>query len=240
MGKTKIDFNYLEEAEKYLQLLDKKETLQEFVNLLNISTSHNQIVSELTSAIDILNYMIYGENELSKLESYYKILNAYNYQIVDTIKMYLAIYRRNNLRDFYNTLKTSTVKELHDRYVSQYKAIESEEIEREYQTIVTELKVKEYDNGEFSITVPKSTKAIVEEGKALHHCVGVYVDKVLRREDMIYFLRKNKDVPYITIEVKNKKVTQIEGDMNNRVIGKNTPEYHAIVEWANLNKFTIL
>lgn len=240
MGKTKIDFNYLKEEEKYLQLLDKKETLQEFVNLLNINTSYNQIVSELTSAIDILNYMVYGENKLSKLESYCKILNADNYQIVDTIKMYLAIYRGNNLRDFYNTLKTSTVKELHDKYVSQYKAIESEEIEREYQTIVTELKVKEYDNGEFSITVPKSTKAIVEEGKALHHCVGVYVDKVLRREDMIYFLRKNKDVPYITIEVKNKKVTQIEGDMNNRVIGKNTPEYHAIVEWANLNKFTIL
>lgn len=240
MGETKIDFNYLEETEKYLQLLEKKETLQKFVNLLNISTSYNQIVSEFTSAIDVLNYIVYGESELSKLEIYHHILNAYNYQIIDTIKMYYTIYRGNNLRDFYNTLKTSTVKELHDRYVSQYKAITDAETEREYQNVIHELNVQEYDNGVFSITIPKTTEDIINEGKALHHCVGVYVDKVVRREDMIYFLRKDKDVPYVTIEVKDKKVTQIEGDMNNRFIGKNTPEYEAIKEWARINKFTLL
>lgn len=240
IGKTKINFNYLSETEKYLQILDKKETLQEFVNLLNISTSYNQIVSELTSAIDILNYIVYGENELSKLEIYHSILNAYNYQVIDTIKMYYAIYRGNNLRDFYNTLKTSTVKELHERYVSQYKAITDEATENEYQNVIRKLNVQEYDNGEFSITIPKSTKAIIEEGKALHHCVGVYVDKVLRKEDMIYFLRKDKNIPYITIEVKDRKVTQIEGDMNNRIISNSTPEYRTIEEWARLNKFTLL
>lgn len=240
MNNSKIDFNYLEETEKYLQILDKKETLQEFVNLLNISTSYNQIVSELTFAIDILNYIVYGDNELSKLEIYHSILNAYNYQVIDTIKMYYTIYRGNNLRDFYNTLKTSTVKELHERYVSQYKAITNAETEREYQNVIRELNVQEYDNGEFSIIIPKSTKAIIEEGKALHHCVGVYVDKVLRREDMIYFLRRDKNIPYITIEVKDRKVTQIEGDMNNRIIGKNTPEYKTIEEWSRLNKFTLL
>lgn len=240
MSNSKINFNYLEEIEKYLQILDKKETLQEFVNLLNISTSYNQIVSELTSAIDILNYIVYGDNELSKLEIYHSILNAYNYQVIDTIKMYYTIYRGNNLRDFYNTLKTSTVKELHERYVSQYKAITDEATENEYQNVIHELGVQEYDSGEFSITIPKSTKAIIEEGKALHHCVGVYVDKVLRREDMIYFLRRDKNIPYVTIEVKDRKITQIEGDMNNRIIGKSTPEYRTIEEWARLNRFEVL
>lgn len=57
---------------------------------------------------------------------------------------------------------------------------------------------------------------------------------------MIYFLRKDREVPYITIEVKDKKVTQIEGDMNNRFIGKDTPEYNTIKEWAKINKFTLL
>ena len=100
--------------------------------------------------------------------------------------------------------------------------------------------MQEYDNGEFSITIPKTTQDIINEGKALHHCVGVYVDKVIRREDMIYFLRKDREVPYVTIEVKDKKVTQVEGDMNNRFISKGSPEYEAIKEWAALNKFGIL
>ena len=68
----------------------------------------------------------------------------------------------------------------------------------------------------------------------------IYVDKVIRREDMIYFLRKDRNVPYVTIEVKDKKVTQIEGDMNNRFISKGSPEYEAIKELAALNKFGIL
>lgn len=57
---------------------------------------------------------------------------------------------------------------------------------------------------------------------------------------MIYFLRKDINTPYVTIEVKDKKVTQIEGDMNNRFISKGSPEYEAIKEWAKINKFTLL
>lgn len=56
----------------------------------------------------------------------------------------------------------------------------------------------------------------------------------------INFLRKDRNVPYVTIEVKDKKVTQVEGDMNNRFISKGSPEYEAIKEWAALNKFGIL
>ena len=119
-------------------------------------------------------------------------------------------------------------------------AITGAKIEQEYQEVISRLNVQEYDNGEFSITIPKTTQDIINEGKALHHCVGVYVDKVIRREDMIYFLRKDRNVPYVTIEVKDKKVTQIEGDMNNRFISKGSPEYEAIKEWARINKFTLL
>lgn len=68
----------------------------------------------------------------------------------------------------------------------------------------------------------------------------MYVDKVIRREDMIYFLRKDRNVPYVTIEVKDKKVTQIEGGLDNRYISKDSEEYKAIQEWARINKFTLL
>ena len=232
-----MEFLYKPDIEKYISIFEGP---NEFTGLLNITTSYNQIVSELETAKNILNYHVFGNEELSPMELYERFKDVHSYYINDTIKMYKVINRDKTLKDFYDTLKTTTIEELHEKYKLIYKAVTDAKIEQEYQEVISQLNVQEYDNGEFSITIPKTTQDIINEGKALHHCVGVYVDKVVRREDMIYFLRKDKNTPYITIEVKDKKVTQIEGDMNNRFIGKNTPEYEAIKEWARINKFTLL
>ena len=237
---SKMEFLYKPEIERYTDILDSIDSVKDFTNLLNITTSYNQIVSELESAKNILNYHIFGNEELSPLALHERLKNINSYYINDTIKMFKVINRDKTLKDFYNTLKTTTMEELHNKYQLVYQAITNAKIEQEYQEVVSQLNVQEYDNGEFSITIPKTTQDIINEGKALHHYVGVYVDKVIRREDMIYFLRKDREVPYVTIEVKDKKVTQVEGDMNNRFIGKNTPEYEAIKEWARINKFTLL
>lgn len=235
-----MQFLYKSEVKKYTDILESINSAKDFTNILNITTSYNQIVAELEAAKNILNYHIFGNKELSPMELYERFKDVNSYYINDTIKMYKVINRNKTLKDFYDTLKTTTMQELHDKYQLVYKAITDAKIEQEYQEVISQLNVQEYDNGEFSITIPKTTKDIINEGKALHHCVGVYIDKVVRREDMIYFLRKDKNTPYVTIEVKDKKVTQVEGDMNNRFIGKNTPEYNAIKEWAKLNKFTLL
>lgn len=232
-----MQFLYKSDVEKYISILEGP---NEFTGLLNITTSYNQIVAELEAAKNILNYHVFGNRELSPMELYERFKDVNSYYINDTIKMYKVINRNKTLKDFYDTLKTTTMQELHDKYQLVYKAITDAKIEQEYQEVISQLNVQEYDNGEFSITIPKTTKDIINEGKALHHCVGVYVDKVVRREDMIYFLRKDREVPYVTIEVKDKKVTQVEGDMNNRFISKGSPEYEAIKEWARINKFTLL
>lgn len=232
-----MEFLYKPEVEKYLSILSGPD---EFTGLLNITTSYNQIVAELEAAKNILNYHIFGNEELSPMELYERFKDVHSYYIDDTIKMYKVINRDKTLKDFYDTLKTTTMEELHNKYQLVYQAITNAKIEQEYQEVVSQLNVQEYDDGEFSITIPKTTQDIINEGKALHHCVGVYVDKVIRREDMIYFLRKDREVPYVTIEVKDKKVTQVEGDMNNRFISKGSPGYEAIKEWARINKFTLL
>ena len=237
---SKMEFLYKPEIERYTDILNSIDSVKDFTNLLNITTSYNQIVSELESAKNILNYHVFGNEELSPLALHERFKNVNSYYINDTIKMYKVINRDKTLKDFYNTLKTTTMEELHNKYQLVYQAITNAKIEQEYQEVISQLDVQEYDNGEFSITIPKTTQDIINEGKALHHCVGVYVDKVIRREDMIYFLRKDRNVPYVTIEVKDKKVTQVEGDMNNRFISKGSPEYEAIKEWAALNKFGIL
>ena len=232
-----MQFLYKPDVEKYICILEGP---NEFTGLLNITTSYNQIVAELEAAKHILNYHVFGNRELSPMELYERFKDVNSYYINDTIKMYKVINRNKTLKDFYDTLKTTTMEELHEKYKLIYQAVTDAKIEQEYQEVISQLNVQEYDNGEFSITIPKTTKDIINEGKALHHCVGVYVDKVVRREDMIYFLRKDREVPYVTIEVKDKKVTQVEGDMNNRFISKGSPEYEAIKEWARINKFTLL
>lgn len=232
-----MQFLYKPDVEKYISILEGP---NEFTGLLNITTSYNQIVAELEAAKNILNYHVFGNRELSPMELYERFKDVNSYYINDTVKMYKVINRNKTLKDFYDTLKTTTMQELHEKYKLIYQAVTDAKIEQEYQEVISQLNVQEYDNGEFSITIPKTTKDIINEGKALHHCVGVYVDKVVRREDMIYFLRKDKNTPYVTIEVKDKKVTQVEGDMNNRFISKGSPEYEAIKEWARINKFTLL
>ena len=235
-----MQFLYKPETERYLDILESINSVKGFTNLLNITTSYNQIMAELEAAKNILSYSIFGNEELSPLELYEKVKNTSLYHANDTIKMYRVINRKKTLKDFYDVLKTTTIDELHDKYKLVYQAITNAKIEQEYQEVISQLNVQEYDNGKFSITIPKSTQAIIEEGRKLRHCVGVYVDKVIRREDMIYFLRKDKNIPYVTIEVKDKKVTQIEGGLDNRYISKDSEEYKVIQEWARINKFTLL
>lgn len=235
-----MQFLYKPETERYLDILESINSVKGFTNLLNITTSYNQIMAELEAAKNILSYSIFGNKELSPLELYEKVKNTSLYHANDTIKMYRVINRKKTLKDFYDVLKTTTIDELHDKYKLVYQAITNAKIEQEYQEVISQLNVQEYDNGKFSITIPKSTQAIIEEGRKLRHCVGVYVDKVIRREDMIYFLRKDRNVPYVTIEVKDKKVTQIEGGLDNRYISKDSEEYKAIQEWARINKFALL
>ena len=62
----------------------------------------------------------------------------------------------------------------------------------------------------------RSALELVEEGKALRHCVGSYRDKVARGETMIYFVRfaESPDRPYYTLELKDGTIVQDHGYQN--------------------------
>lgn len=90
----------------------------------------------------------------------------------------------------------------------------------------------DFQHNGLKIIYPSTPEDIVAEGNALHHCVGGYVDRVAKKECMILFLRRCEDVtvPYYTIEVRNKQVTQVRG-MNN---GEATPEVKDfIAKWTH-------
>ena len=57
---------------------------------------------------------------------------------------------------------------------------------------------------------------LIEEGKALDHCVGSYAKRVARGETTIFFIRtlEEPDKPFFTLEYRNDRVIQNRGYKN--------------------------
>ena len=62
----------------------------------------------------------------------------------------------------------------------------------------------------FAVLLPHTAKEILEEGQNLHHCVGSYVKKVVKRESTILFVRKasEQSKSLCTVEIQNGELVQ--------------------------------
>lgn len=88
--------------------------------------------------------------------------------------------------------------------------------------------------GEYAFVVPKTLRDIVDEGSVLHHCVGgnSYLEGHRKGETTIVFMRKasEKETALYTIEYRNGKIIQIQGNRNQVTISK---EIRAVADkWA--------
>lgn len=73
-----------------------------------------------------------------------------------------------------------------------------------------------YSAGGLLIRPAKEVSELNEESRALHHCVRTYAKKVAEGETMIFFVRREEGVPYVTLELKGKKIIQVRADHNAR------------------------
>lgn len=72
---------------------------------------------------------------------------------------------------------------------------------------------------DYKIEIPSNTKQIIEEGNNLSHCVASYIDRVLRGETKIIFLRRkgywsSSDCSLVTLEINNNTLVQARGKCN--------------------------
>lgn len=93
--------------------------------------------------------------------------------------------------------------------------LENEKAARLYQDLC---ETYEYSDGAYLIRPAETATEIIQEGKALRHCVGGYAQRHADGVLAILFLRKVSapDVPYMTIEMKGKELRQIHGYENDR------------------------
>lgn len=76
----------------------------------------------------------------------------------------------------------------------------------------------EFEYGNLFLRQPENLDEIIEEGKALCHCVGGYTERHAKAYTNIFFIRKKSepDIPYYTIEVKEYCIKQCRGYRNDR------------------------
>ena len=116
------------------------------------------------------------------------------------------------------TLFPRKLKDKHDDLEKIIKIKQDNAEELAYQRRLPELKAMyKYETKKYKIVVPENLKAIIDEGKNLHHCVGTYTEKAANGETDILFIRKQgeEDVSYYTMEVRNLEIIQYRGAYNN-------------------------
>ena len=115
----------------------------------------------------------------------------------------------NMVVDMYNEMKF-------DMKLKRY-ADEANQYTNEYSKIFP-LKEKQYSYAKdnIQIVVPKSTRDIGHEGYKLRHCVAQYMSDVVADKKTILFVRniKEPDVPFFTMEIIGKEITQCKGYRN--------------------------
>jgi hypothetical protein len=88
------------------------------------------------------------------------------------------------------------------------------------------------NKGDFVVIIARSPLELMNEGKALHHCVGKmgYDKKFIREQSLIFFIRSkdNTETPLATVEysIEKKKILQCHADHNS------TPD-QAVMDYVN-------
>ncbi|MGG0939196.1 PcfJ domain-containing protein [Brevibacillus centrosporus] len=104
----------------------------------------------------------------------------------------------------------------HQNTIEQVKVKEDEELSRKIQLRKEILEKYQFVDMGFLIRAARDSKELIEEGKALKHCVGNYAERYATGKCDILVIRKMEqpDEPYYTMEIQNGKIFQCRGFKN--------------------------
>lgn len=175
--------------------------------------------------------------------------------LYDTTTAYkrISVANRPNVNP-YDVKNYAELVRMHDQLI-ELKRIEDEEqlrlrdlseanrqkeLEKKMAKLDEKRKELNYEDDDFIIRIPNRLSEIVNEGSALHHCVGCYTNRHARGETTILFLRKKSepDTSFYTIELKtNNNIQQIHG-FGNRWMGNNPEALPTVIRWLRKNNIS--
>lgn len=105
-----------------------------------------------------------------------------------------------------------------NKHRAQIELLKNQQKQSQYfEEVYPKAKEFEFSDEDYQIIAPEIVTSLLEEGRALHHCVGSYVDSVAAGREYILYLRKviEPDTPFFTINLlPNGEVRQIHGLCN--------------------------
>lgn len=170
--------------------------------------------------LDMVKLMYYYQHDISRLFNYLKyetyleqgISNGAINLLYDYIKMSM------DMNTPYIQRYPSSLRLEHDTVAMNYKVVIDEKKEEKWAEWYNRSKELEYTpkKEEFAVILPKKAQELVQEGNAFNHCVGSYVDSVLKGSTSVLFLRdkENLTTPLYTMEIRNERITQLRGKFN--------------------------
>ena len=246
-GDINAQLDYIENRDKALDEFIKQIKIVDnnrIIGMLSFDTTFKSVESELKRYIELFNLVLFQNNDTRDI--YYSVYenDVKDWYLYDTLNMYFSVYKDRKIKDFINDIKHSieenSIKAFHDTLAETYNAIKRELEEEEYAKVLKTYTYKSYVGKNFSIIAPPTLIAIVQEGEALKHCVSSYINRVLRKETFIFFLRANDDLdkPLVTIEVRDNEILQASG-MYNRRLKSDSEEMKTILEFTKLNSIKV-
>lgn len=183
-----------------------------FINLINT------YLLDFNRFIEYISFDLYsqGITEFNK-----NILNEYD----DYLRMQISLYGK--VKEKYpKYLRTE-----HDVIALKVNIYEKYKKELMLLNVVDNYKHLIYKDKEYCIVLPESSFDVVDEGVSLSSCVASYVDKIVKNESLILFMRNigEPDKSLITVEVKDNTIIQAKG-FANRLITENEEKF--LLKWA--------
>ena len=140
------------------------------------------------------------QNLVSEYRDYLEICEKLNYDLKNSFVLYPKDLQKS-----------------HDKAARRLKHKEDTQIKRDFAAVYRRITGQlDFEKNGMEIAYPATVDDIIAEGHALHHCVGSYVDRVVRQECIILFLRQCSDPsrPYYTMEIRGRKAIQVRGMKN--------------------------
>lgn len=207
-GKERLDFI---KAKKYLDCFGDEYNIKRFADR---AEKAGILLDEA------FKYVLKKEADYTEYMDYLRMAGALGYDF----KVHNVAFPKNLKEAHDNAAAAERIMIEEKKYASlKKKEADAENILKKYE------KQYSFTDGKYIITVPHTIKEIVEEGKAMSHCVGGYAGRHMEGVLSILFLRlaAKPDKSLYTIEMHDKILNQVQGFGNRTPL---TPEAKAFFD----------
>ena len=188
----KLDMQFINDF--VMPVTYNSEDVKRIGNIVNLSKLHKYLIKQI-------------DNE--KTKSFYGAFTTFKDYINDCILLGFNMNDEHVMfpKNLYNA---------HQNTIKQVKINENKVFDESIHRMAKKYKKYSFEYKDLFIRPAESSKELIKEGQALHHCVATYAKRYAEDKTIILVIRKisEPNKPYCTMEITNNDVVQVRGKYN--------------------------